>query len=242
MKRTPPTSAPSLAQNGLTLIELMVAILIGVFVISVALGTLLTSRSISALLTEKIQLQQNASSALQLIGAQIRPAGANELSRHPAHAQAMTFNGPSASTGAQISGSASTLTVTTQTPNAAHDPSQLFDCTGAAVSGATMSATFTVNKAQKALLCNDMPVLQNVTDFQVRYRNSPPAGAGNAPVAIASQPSGQVHAIEVCIELTGHEAVDTGSEKYTTCQGQSKSMANVQKMVFRNVFDVRIKP
>lgn len=234
---------PSAAQQGLTLVELMVAILIGVFIISVALGTLLTSRSISALLTEKIQLQQNASFSLQLIGAQIRPAGAYELARHSSNTAAMTFNATAMGANPQISGTASTLTVTAQTPNPAHYPSLLFDCTGAAVSGASITATFTLDKAKKALLCNGTPILESVTDFQVRYRNSASIGGGtNAPVAIGSQPSGQVHAIEVCLELTGTETVDTGSEKYTNCQGTLKSMGNLQKMVFRNVFDVRIKP
>ncbi|MGV8805281.1 MAG: PilW family protein [Polaromonas sp.] len=66
-------------QRGVTLIELMVGITIGLLTVAVAIGTLAVSRSVSGTITEASQLQQQAAYAFRVIGQQIRQAGSVRL-------------------------------------------------------------------------------------------------------------------------------------------------------------------
>lgn len=70
-------------QQGVTLIELMVGIAIGLLVIAVAMGSLMVSRGISGTVSEASTLQQQAAFAFRVIGQQIRQAGSMELSLAP---------------------------------------------------------------------------------------------------------------------------------------------------------------
>ncbi|WP_422847350.1 prepilin-type N-terminal cleavage/methylation domain-containing protein [Acidovorax sp. M14] len=75
-------------QHGVTLVELMVGIAIGLMVVAVALGALMASRGISGTVSEATSLQQQASYAFRVIGQQIRQAGSLELSLTPSIAPA----------------------------------------------------------------------------------------------------------------------------------------------------------
>ena len=76
--------APSaIRQRGVTLVELMVGIAIGLLVIAVALGALMASRGISGTVSEATSMQQQAAYAFRVIGQQIRQAGGLELSLDP---------------------------------------------------------------------------------------------------------------------------------------------------------------
>ena len=59
-------------QRGMSLIELMVGLAIGLLTISVALGALMVSRGVSGTVTDASQLQQQASYAFRVMGQQIR--------------------------------------------------------------------------------------------------------------------------------------------------------------------------
>lgn len=79
---------PAVRQRGVTLIELLVGIAIGLMVVAVALGALMASRSISGTVSEATSLQQQAAYAFRVIGQQIRQAGSLELSLTPSIAPA----------------------------------------------------------------------------------------------------------------------------------------------------------
>lgn len=70
-------------QKGVTLIELMVGIAIGLLVVAVALGALMVSRGITGTVSEATLLQQQAAYAFRVIGQQIRQAGSMELNLNP---------------------------------------------------------------------------------------------------------------------------------------------------------------
>lgn len=70
-------------EKGVTLIELMVGISIGLLTVSVALSSLLVSRSISGTVSEVSGLQQQAAYAFRVIGQQVRQAGGMELNLDP---------------------------------------------------------------------------------------------------------------------------------------------------------------
>ena len=66
-------------QAGLTLVELLVGIIIGLLVVGVAVAGLMASRGVSGTVSDATQLQQQASYAFRILGQQIRQAGSIEL-------------------------------------------------------------------------------------------------------------------------------------------------------------------
>ncbi len=77
------TSHTPQAQRGVTLIELMVGIAIGLLVVAVAMGALMVSRGISGTVTDASAIQQQGSYAMRLFGQQLRQAGAMRLNLNP---------------------------------------------------------------------------------------------------------------------------------------------------------------
>ena len=71
------------AQRGVTLIELMVGLTIGLLTIAAAMGALMVSRSISGTVSDASNVQQQASYAMRVIGQQLRQAGSLRLNLDP---------------------------------------------------------------------------------------------------------------------------------------------------------------
>ena len=70
---------PRAHQRGVTLIELMVGIVIGLLTIAVAMGALMVSRGISGTVSDASELQQQAAYVFRVIGQQMRQAGSVKL-------------------------------------------------------------------------------------------------------------------------------------------------------------------
>lgn len=66
-------------QRGASLIELMVGMTVGMFVVLAAVGAMLTTRQGSASTSDSYRVQQAGLTAMRLIGANIRQAGSAEL-------------------------------------------------------------------------------------------------------------------------------------------------------------------
>ena len=73
-----PYSQP-LRQRGVTLIELMVGIAIGLLTVAVAMGALMVSRGVSGTVSDASEIQQQASYAFRVLGRQLRQAGSLRL-------------------------------------------------------------------------------------------------------------------------------------------------------------------
>lgn len=73
-------------QRGVTLIELMVGITIGLLVIAVAMGALMVSRGVSGSVSDASGLQQQGAYILRTIGQQLRQSGSLYLNPNPASA------------------------------------------------------------------------------------------------------------------------------------------------------------
>ncbi|QXL85709.1 PilW family protein [Comamonas sp. NLF-1-9] len=73
-------------QRGVTLVELMVGIAIGLLVVAVAMVALMASRGISGTVSDASQLQQQGAYAMRVIGNQLRQAGSLYLNPDPASA------------------------------------------------------------------------------------------------------------------------------------------------------------
>jgi type IV pilus assembly protein PilW len=77
------TSSPPLQQRGVTLIELMVGIVIGLLVVAVAMGALMVSRGISGTVSDASGIQQQAAYVMRVIGQQLRQTGSLYLNPNP---------------------------------------------------------------------------------------------------------------------------------------------------------------
>ncbi|MDL5035294.1 PilW family protein [Comamonas sp. Y6] len=92
-RATPTTSAnqkylSQRLQRGVTLLELMVGIAIGLLVVAVASGALMVSRSVSGTVSDASSIQQQATYAMRVIGQQLRQAGSLYLNPQPNPAEA----------------------------------------------------------------------------------------------------------------------------------------------------------
>jgi len=72
--------APSLSyQRGVSLMELMVGIVIGLLVVAVAMGALMVSRQVGGTVSDVSDIQQQAAYAMRVIGQQVRQVGVKRL-------------------------------------------------------------------------------------------------------------------------------------------------------------------
>lgn len=76
-----PSTSPGVAarQAGVSLVELLIGITIGLLTVAVALSALLVSRGVTGTVSESAALQQQAAYAFRVIGQQLRQAGSMEL-------------------------------------------------------------------------------------------------------------------------------------------------------------------
>lgn len=72
-------TASPMRQAGVSLIELLVGITIGLLTVAVALAALMVSRGVTGTVSEATTLQQQAAYAFRVIGQQLRQAGSMEL-------------------------------------------------------------------------------------------------------------------------------------------------------------------
>ena len=68
-----------LQQRGISLIELLIGIAIGLMTLAVAMGALMASRSVTGTVADASQLQQQASHVFRIFGQQLRQAGSLRL-------------------------------------------------------------------------------------------------------------------------------------------------------------------
>ncbi len=69
--------------NGMTLVEVMVGLLIGLLISGIALNALQISRTLSQITSEATALQQDANTAMRIMGRQVRQAGSVSLNLQP---------------------------------------------------------------------------------------------------------------------------------------------------------------
>ena len=246
------------AQLGLSLLELLIAVSIGLLIIGAAIGTLILSRGAASTTSEISQLQQQAAYGLRVVGLQLRQASTLEPVIPASNLSAITFvdfaPGFTTVSGTDGAGSApDTLTVGTQSPSIL-TPSLRRDCLANELSQKdnVFQSAFSVN-SKKELICTQVglktdtqPLIANVADFQVRYRvnlgTSDPAAAAYRSLSATDMTGAywdRVQSIELCLDLVGNESIPDGGIAYINCQGTSTTRGNRNHLVYRNVFDVR---
>lgn len=194
-------AAMSSSQSGLSLIELMVAITLGLM-ITTSLGyILLGSRSTYRTQDASARVQDTGRFALEFIGRQLRSAGRNDLP--PGNVFLPPVTTP-------IAGTATTLTVQYQDSDMGKTANVIPDCNGDNIAGtvvpntgganryATVINAISLDNVDLELECNGngggtQPFAEGVEELQFRYTT----GNGNWTAA----PVNPVVAVEVCIRV-----------------------------------------
>jgi len=179
-------------QRGVTLIELMIGIAIGLLVVAVAMGALMVSRGVSGTVSDASAIQQQAAYALRVMGLQLRQAGSLRLNLDPgtvtteaSYMVPVAFEtNPSTAVVTDIGGTTSPVTFTVGysrytepvfTSSSAQALSR--NCVGGPADSSTdirVDSVFSLDTATNTLQCNGnsagaQPIVQNVANFQVRY-------------------------------------------------------------------------
>ena len=219
-------------QSGVTLIELMVGIAIGLLTIAVAMGAIMVSRGVSGTISDATQIQQQASYVFRVIGQQLRQAASIKLNLaaqkplgsaiEAADVVAFTPDkliNPIAGKDSPGSGEYA-LSVAYQNyaePSftSASDISLFRDCLGSNPSETMVMSQFVLeNNELRCAGSDDKPqsILRNVADFQVRYLVQTGGNLGNPSIqyvtatAAATDWTG-VFGVEVCLVLFGDERI-----------------------------------
>ncbi len=250
-------------QTGLTLVELLVGLSIGLIVIGVAMGALIASRNISGTVSDASTLQQQASYAMRVIGSQIRQAGSTRINMNVSGTSNTVdapvgfekqIAGKDRLDGAVNSGKDEFKVGFLNYTESSFSPN-VFDfrnCLGNSSATDLVESYFSVNSDQ--LRCNNtsgaggQPIIKNVRDFQVRYLLQNASTPDNPTMTYISGSSlsesniDKIQAIEVCLVLYGDAAnnsIPAGST-YKGCDGNDRGYTdNRMHLVFRNVFQLR---
>ena len=186
-------------QQGVTLVELLVGIAIGLLVVAVATGALMVSRGVSGTVSDASGIQQQAAYAMRVIGMQMRQAGSLYLNPNPTgiaaaaseptYMQAVAFETQATGTGLPFNPATDTISAASDTLTAGFrrykdqvhgsvdEQSLIRNCLGGpdnASPDMIVQSAFQFVAASNELRCNGngagaQPIVQNVAEFQLRY-------------------------------------------------------------------------
>ena len=249
-------------QVGLTLIELMIGLAVGLLVVAVATVSLLGSRSVTGAVSDISGIQQQAAYVMRTFGTQLRQAGSLYLDLgldadgkgEITSATAFQLRGSTDTAIAENNGSVTIRFTGYEEPTFANAGPISRNCLGApgsipAGTTASIESIFTLNGTD--LRCNDQPIAQNVAAFQVRYLLQ--GTDQDDPTMLYTNSAGvadwnRVQGVEVCLVLFGTERIDLPEgASYTGCDGSTAvnittlaaPRTNRMHYVFRNVFQLR---
>ena len=248
-------------QAGLTLIELMIGLAVGLLVVAVATVSLLGSRSVTGAVSDISGIQQQAAYVMRTFGTQLRQAGSLYLDLgldadgkgEITSATAFQLRGSTDTAIAENNGSVTIRFTGYEEPTFANAGPISRNCLGApgsipAGTTASIESIFTLNGTD--LRCNDQPIAQNVAAFQVRYLLQ--GTDQDDPTMLYTNSAGvadwnRVQGVEVCLVLFGTERIDLPEgASYTGCDGNAVDITaltgnrtNRMHYVFRNVFQLR---
>lgn len=247
--------AGSQLQRGASILELMTGLVIGMMVTVAALGSLAFVQLSASVKEESFRLQQRAAIALQVIGAQLRQAGAIELSQDT-NASAVAFSnafdgyagGGYALSGEEGSGkTGDTLRVSRQDNGVARD------CLGnrpdASQAGIRVDSRFYLASGELRCLgantkSGSQAIIDRVEDFQVVYGMRAANAAGLMFRWIDAAEVGQrwpdVQAVRVCLQLLGERGSPTSAPQTEPgCRGLNLPDDKQLRRVVRATFTLR---
>lgn len=201
-------------ESGLTMVELMVAMAIGLFLVAVIATLFVGAKQTYRSQDNLSRLQENGRFAMELLGRNIRDAGYTNISFAP---PASLYAPPSATS---FSGTA--ITGTDGAPDSitvSYDAAT--DCLNAAAPGGRAVNAFSIN-ASKQLIClgngsaTSQVLLDDVEDMQILY------GDGSKYVAAGTAVMANVTAVRLCVLIRSSEdSLAPQKQTYIDCNGNS---------------------
>ncbi|MCW5654097.1 PilW family protein [Hydrogenophaga sp.] len=241
----PPTARTR--QAGVGLVELLVALVIGMLVSIAAIGTLSHARLSAGLLGEVTRLYQDADIALRIIEQQVRPAGGRRLLNVGGGAQVAFGAGPVASDATALpravdgqqgaAGKPDTLRTATDA-DAAVDAR---DCLGNPPTGDRVQSAFELVagnlRCKGSGQANPAPLVEGVEDFQVRYA----VRVADDSLQYQETPTdwGQVQGVWVCLRLASPLRTAGRGASLTGCQDETVPADGRIRRVFMRVIHLR---
>lgn len=254
----PPSRRSRGRQSGVSLMELLIGISIGLLVVVAAIGSLVYTRTSTIAVGDSSRLQQDASNAFRTLGHHIRQSGARRIVNPTAGDTNVAFNdaylgfGMNPNTGApqvlQGTEGADNAPDTLQVSYDTDPVLQSMDCLGAPTLVANnISSTFSVVGNELRCLgsgsATPFALLQGVEDFQVLYgfRIADDSFQYRTAAAInvmVPAPWEQVETVQVCLRLVGEMSNNPGANM-TGCNGENVANDGRIRRVFFRVFKVR---
>lgn len=256
----PAPAAMHRRQRGVSLVELMIGLAIGMLVVMAALSSVLFTRMAARSVSDSAQLEQQGTLVMNMLGQQFKQAGAlNAVSKNTAAGTgAVIFDSSytgivdTAAGQVRVQGTdgagtaADTLLLTYSVPN---DGSMAGNCIGQGSmvypAGGTGSDqivnSLLVNAANRSLNCGrpgqEQPIAGNVEDMQIFYfkRLAPDYNIMRqtaTEVGAAAADWAAVDAIEICLHLTG-ESTRAPQHTFTDCRGNLVATDADDKRVHR---------
>lgn len=229
----------------MTLIELLVALSIGLFIIGAALMVFQSTSGIGRQISELTQIRQEGAHAFRVIGKQVREAGSVEpeyvsTNNNFRFGEYNWTNGTPVAAWTPPSGS-DFLSISQQVQTGGTHKELLRNCLGEKVSTSNRRSDFYLQDGNLRCVTGSnvggQPIISNVNAFRVRYRVSNASGTAKQFVDTPTNWA-RVDAVEVCLDLVGTRATPTGNSDYINCDGQSVSRNNRLHVVQRNLFTV----
>lgn len=229
-------------ESGLTLIELMVAMTIGLFLVAVIGNLFVGAKQTYRTQDNLARLQENGRFALELLGRNIRDAGYTNISFAP---PASKYAAPTATSfsGTAITGSNGSPDTITVSYDAATD------CLNAAAPGGRAVNAFSIN-AGKQLIClgngsaTSQVILDDVEDMQIFYGEDTDGDQNPNRYVVAGTGGlvmGNVTAVRLCVLVRSSEDKLANKEQtYTDCSGSSVTAADKRiRRTFSATYNLR---
>ena len=212
-------------QHGLSLVELMIAMTIGLFLLAAIGSVFLSSKQTYRTGDNLSRMQENGRFAVDWLGKEIRVAGYVRISFTPP----LTFGlAPSPYT---FSGSALDATAVSGSKSGADSITVSYDgttdCFGTTVVSPVINA-YSVN-ASNQLMCNGQVLLDGVEDMQIQYGES--VGSNTHYV---TTPSIKANTVRLCVLFrTIDNNVATQAQTYSDCNGTSVTASTGDRYIHR---------
>lgn len=234
-------------QVGLSLVELMVAVTIGLFLMLVVANLFIGSKQTYTNQDNLSRLQENGRFAIALMGKAIREAGYHNMSFNPP-AGYYAANAPKSPTWPYSPG----ILVITGTEGTSGAPDSItlaqdspVDCLNAALAVPAQNK-YSINSSQQ-LICTSLPnsnavgvLLDGVEDLQILYGEKV-----SSAYRYVSQPTvsnwDNVNAVRICMLMrTAAGGLTTTPQHYTDCKGNSVTATDGRiREAFSETFTIR---
>lgn len=244
-------------QAGVSLLELLIGITIGLLVVVAAVGSLVYTRTSSTSVDDSSRLQQDASNVFRTLGHHIRQTGARRIVNPLAGNANVEFNTAYAGFGTNPNSSSPLVVQGLDGADNAPDTLQVsydtdavmqsMDCLGApTLVASNITSTFSVVGNELRCLgsgsANAFALLQGVEDFQVLYGfrvgdNLQYRTATDIAAAVPA-PWDQVETVQLCLRLAGELRNAPGADM-TGCNGENVANDGRIRRVFFRVFNIR---